>query len=95
MKNQKNHKNRLQNQRGQGLIEYLIIVALMGVATIAIMRVMGEAVSKRFAGITAALQGDRINQKAKIDESTYKRRDLGNFLNGAGSHGGNSEAGEN
>lgn len=72
----------VRNQRGQGLIEYLIIVALMGVATIAIVRVMGEVVSKRFAGISAALQGQTKNQTATINESTYKKRDLGDFLNG-------------
>lgn len=76
----------LKNQRGQGLIEYLIIVALMGVATIAIIRVMGEVVSKRFAGISASLQGERINEKARIDQSTFKKRDLGNFLSGSNGH---------
>jgi len=73
----------IRNQRGQGLIEYLIIVALMGVATIAIVRVMGEVVSKRFAGISAALQGDRLNEKATINDSAFKKRDLGNFLSGS------------
>ena len=40
------------NQRGQGLVEYLIIVALMAVATIGIVRVLGQTVSAKFASAT-------------------------------------------
>lgn len=75
------------NQRGQGLVEYLIIVALMGVATIGIIRVMGEAVSKRFATITENLQGNEVTYKARIDKSSYKKRNLGNFMEGSADKG--------
>ena len=73
----------VRNQRGQGLIEYLIIVALMGVATIAIMRTMGQAVSSKFATITHHLNGDKKTVKARVDKSTYKKKDMGDFFNGA------------
>jgi len=80
--------NLLRNQRGQGLIEYLIIVALMGIATIAIIRVMGQTVSSRFASITYALQGKRKQvSPARIEESHYKKKDLSNFFDGVGSKG--------
>jgi Flp pilus assembly pilin Flp len=76
---------RLRDQRGQGLIEYLIIVALMGVATIAIVRVMSQTVSSRFASITYALQGVKKAAPAEtVDESHYKKKDLGNFFDGVG-----------
>lgn len=76
---------KFKNQRGQGLIEYLIIVALMGVATIAIVRVMGQTVSSRFATITNALQGKRdVAPPEAVDESDYKKKDLGNFFDGVG-----------
>jgi pilus assembly protein Flp/PilA len=90
-------RNTLRNQRGQGLIEYLIIVALMGVATIAIMRVMGEAVTKRFANITHALQGEESHEKATIDKSDLKKHDLGDFMNGAakGKKGSGGSEGDN
>lgn len=78
----------LRDQRGQGLIEYLIIVALMGVATIAIMRTMGSVVSSRFATVSAALQGDKRSEKVQIDSSSYKKKDLGNFFDGVDSDGG-------
>ena len=81
----------LKNQKGQGLVEYLIIVALMGVATIAIVRTMGDVVSKRFAAISGALQGDKIGEKAPIDESSYKKKDMGNFFDGVGSNRGRGQ----
>jgi pilus assembly protein Flp/PilA len=83
----------IHNQRGQGLIEYLIIVALMGVATIAIVRTMGEAVSKKFASITYALNGEKKNLSAPIKEDLYKKKDLGSFLNGVGEKGDGSKNG--
>ena len=77
-----------RNENGQGLIEYLIIVALMGVATIAIVRIMGQAVASRFATITHALQGSKRSIKVKVDSATYKPRDLGNFMSGASGDSG-------
>jgi Flp pilus assembly pilin Flp len=77
------------NQRGQGLIEYLVIVALMGVATIAIVRVMGQTVSSRFASVTAALQGKQKKfDTPEITKTTYQKRDLGSFMEGSGETGG-------
>jgi pilus assembly protein Flp/PilA len=84
----------IQNQRGQGLIEYLIIVALMGVATIAIVRTMGEAVSKKFTSITYALNGEKRSFKAIVKEDMYKKKDLGSFLNGVGEKGDGSKNGD-
>ena len=85
----------LQNQRGQGLIEYLIIVALMGVATIAIVRTMGEAVSMKFTSITYALNGEKKKFKSVIKEDMYKKKDLGSFLNGVGGKGEGDGGGSN
>jgi pilus assembly protein Flp/PilA len=76
------------NQKGQGLIEYLIIVALMAVATIGIVRVLGQTVSAKFATATYALQGTRKAVRVEsVDDSLHKKKDLGNFMNGAGDGG--------
>jgi len=81
----------IRNQKGQGLIEYLVIVALMGVATIAIVRTMGQAVSSRFANVTFALQGQTKRAKTiDVDDGNYKKRDLGDFFAGAASKDGTS-----
>lgn len=75
----------LKNRRGQGLIEYLILVALIAVGSIAIVRVVGKNVSVQFANVAKALgsgSGEEIKAE-KIDQSMYSKRDMSNFLNGA------------
>jgi pilus assembly protein Flp/PilA len=77
-------RNPIRNNSGQGLIEYLIIVALMAVATIGIVRVMGQTVSAKFATITHSLQGRSKAVKAdRIEESHFKNKDLGDFFHGS------------
>ncbi len=79
----------IRNSRGQGLIEYLVIVALVAVATIGVVRVLGQAVNSRFATITYALQGKKAKPAVDtIPEEHLKKRDLGNFMDGVGSTGG-------
>ncbi len=77
-----------QRQRGQGLIEYLILVALMGVATIGVIRVLNQTVKSRFASAIFALQGKSKKVKTEsVKEQDYIKSDLSNFMNGAGSKG--------
>ena len=76
----------LFNKKGQGLIEYLILIALMGVATIAIVRTLNQTVKSRFANAIYALQGR--NQKVKthsMKKEEYQRSDLSNFMSGSAS----------
>ena len=76
------------NQRGQGLIEYLILTALMGVATIGIIRVLNQTVKARFASAVYALQGNPKKVKTdSLKEQDYKKSDLSDFMNGAASKG--------
>ena len=86
-KNQKKRKPYLLfNKKGQGLIEYLILIALMGVATIGIVRTLNQTVKSRFANAIYALQGR--NQKAKthaMRKEEYQRSDLSNFMSGSAS----------
>lgn len=80
------------NQRGQGLIEYLIIVALMGVATIGIVRALGQTVSAKFASTALALQGSQRKASVEsIDSSLYEKKDLSNFVNDSASGKRNGE----
>ena len=77
---------KIKKQKGQGLIEYLILVALMGVATIGVIRVLNQTIKSRFASAVYALQGKP--KKVKTDslrEQDYKKSDLSNFMNGASS----------
>ena len=47
-----------KNNKGQSLVEYMVIVALMAVATMGIMRVLSQTTSGKLATITQSLQGE-------------------------------------
>lgn len=75
----------LSNQRGQGLIEYLVIVALVAVAGIAIMKVVGQNVQAQFANVAKAIQGDSSGKAAmsEVRASHYQKKDMGSFFKGS------------
>ena len=76
-------KNRFK-KRGQGLIEYLILVALMAVAAIGIIRTLNQTVKARFANAIHALQGsDKKVKTESVKSSDHRKSDLSNFMNGA------------
>ena len=71
-------------ERGQGLIEYLILVALMAVAAIGIIRTLNQTVKARFANAVHALQGSNKKVKTEsVKQSDYRKSDLSNFMSGA------------
>jgi pilus assembly protein Flp/PilA len=81
-------KQMLFSDKGQGLIEYLIIVALVAVGSIAIVRSLGETIYVRFANITQALQNREPNlQPHTLTTDQYKKRGLDDFFKGAGNEG--------
>ena len=72
----------LKNQRGQSLIEYMLIVALVGIACTGILSALNSTIQTRFAQIITKLQTgkDKGVQFKKVNKSDYEGRDLGNFL---------------
>lgn len=76
----------IKNQRGQGLIEYLILVALMGVATIGIIRILNGSVQAQFANVINAIQGSRSQARMPtLRDTDYQKKDFGTFMNGTAS----------
>lgn len=75
----------INNQNGQGLIEYLILTALMAIAAMGVVRIMGHSVSARFTDITNALQGyEREKTKVEqVEKRHYRKKDMSDFMNGA------------
>lgn len=75
----------LRNSRGQGLIEYLIIVALIAVGTIASIRILGQSINVKFAKVSESLgaevQGDI--QNARVSTGSWKKKDMGDFMQGS------------
>ncbi len=91
--NQKSNALILNNQKGQTLIEYLIIVALVGVGSVALMRSVGQNVNAQFAQVVHALGGEvEGNRKAAtVSANAYKKKDLKNFVSGSIGHSNNSK----
>lgn len=75
----------LQLQNGQALVEYLLLLALMIVASIGVIKVLQNTVNSQYANVVTALQGKTRGkiQAEEIKESHYKKKDLSDFLNGA------------
>ena len=75
----------LKNKRGQSLVEYLVIVAIIAIGSIAIVRSLGETIYVRFANITNALQNNEKEIKVDaVKSEDYQKKGLDNFFKGAG-----------
>ncbi len=73
------------NQKGQGLIEYVILVALVGVATIVMVRKLQHTVTVNLANITHALQSNSAKRKEsfeRVEDSDLRKKDFSDFMNG-------------
>lgn len=76
----------IKNQRGQSLIEYLIIVALVAVASIGMIKAVGTNISIHFANIAKALSGDSSEiTPVKVQSGQVKTRDLSDYMKGVSS----------
>ncbi len=78
-------KSLFKNRKGQGLIEYLIIVAIVAVGSIAVMRVVGGNIHVQFANVAQALGGKESQKKEiyKVSDNMVKKRDFSNFFEGS------------
>ena len=65
-----------KSKKGQTMVEYIIIVALVAISLIAVFTYFSRATGKKVAGATAALsntEGDAAKQAAEsIDQNTIK-----------------------
>jgi Flp pilus assembly pilin Flp len=74
-----------RSQKGQSLVEYLIIVAIVGIGSIGLMRALGQNLNTRFADVVYALGGKVDGNRKAADVSThmYRKRDLKDFAQGS------------
>lgn len=81
----KNSLKIIQNKKGQSLIEYLLLVALMAIGTIAVLRTLNKTVAVNFTNVTSALQGEGAKKISheRVSESDFKKRDMSSFMSGA------------
>ena len=45
------------NEKGQGLVEYAIIIALVAIIVIAVMRLLGPKIGNTFSSISQSIPG--------------------------------------
>lgn len=72
----------IANQKGQGLIEYLILIALISVTTVGVVKVVGNNIATQYENINRAL-GAKNSQSLTIknaSDNALKQKDLSNFL---------------
>ena len=74
----------LANHRGQSLIEYLLLVAIMSIATLSVIKIVGQNVAAQYGNVARALQGGEVaNQKQqmeKVDDTVTRKRDMSTFI---------------
>jgi pilus assembly protein Flp/PilA len=61
---------RFRREDGQGMTEYIIIVALIAIAAIGVVTIFGDNIRDLFAGATNALAGEQ-----KVKPGTEKARE--------------------
>jgi len=59
----------IKDKRGQGLTEYIIIVALIAIAAIGVVTLFGDNIRALFAGASDALAGE-TNVKVKTQKAS-------------------------
>jgi Flp pilus assembly pilin Flp len=70
------------NRKGQGLTEYIILVALIAVASLGVVELLGTTVRYKTAQATAKLQGkaaSTIGDPEEVKDNLYKKRNLSDF----------------
>lgn len=77
----KNEMSRKLNRksRGQGMTEYIIIVALIAIAAIAVVTLFGDNVRQLFAASSGALTGADQTNGAQTASQSIKKRNLTTF----------------
>ena len=75
----------IKNQRAQGMVEYMILVALIAAGTVGIIRVVGYNIGAQYENINRALgaKTDTQLQIQNADASQLNKKDLSDFLKGA------------
>jgi Flp pilus assembly pilin Flp len=75
-----------RNERGQGMTEYLIIVALVAISAIAVIRTTSKHLKIGFGKVAAALKGQEYSHAYDdVNETKVQGRSLNDFSEGASS----------
>ncbi len=71
------------NKKGQGMTEYIIIVALIAIAAIVVIKLFGQQIRNQFAIITGSIGGQSVTDKRATTstnaEGQTAAKGLGNY----------------
>lgn len=83
----------LTNQRGQAVMEYMIVASLIAIGAIGGLRFISKQMNHKMAQISDVLRGDeaRENSSESMSRDDLRRKDLGNFFKGAASRSRDSQ----
>lgn len=75
-------KNLLKKSRGQGMTEYIIIVALIAIAAIGVITLFGDNIRALFGMSADALAGDTTvqNRTKHSQKDLMERKKMSNFM---------------
>lgn len=78
-------KTARQLERGQSLMEYLILTSLLAIGSIGIVRVISKNMGARFSSVAEALNGnERTYQGENVQNHHYNKKTLSTFMRDAG-----------
>lgn len=90
-------QDHLKNQRGQGMTEYIIVVALVAVSAIAVFQLFGQtlrsqtaAIAKELAGEDGSAQSEAARSAAELAAGQTAAKSLKSFTGNADAAGGAS-----
>jgi pilus assembly protein Flp/PilA len=72
-------KKMFKSQSGQGMSEYLIIVALIAIAAIGVVTVFGRDIRALFSDTTNSLAGNTQNNNSAVHANVKTTKSLKNF----------------
>ncbi len=64
---------------GQGMTEYIIIVALVAIASIAVVTIFGNQIRELFSASTKQLQGNNVDPTSAGDTSGTTNKSIKDF----------------
>jgi Flp pilus assembly pilin Flp len=74
------NKKQFRKPRGQGMTEYIIIVALIAIAAIGVITLFGDNIRKLFGASAAALAGESsVNNDGQLSNNTLNKKTMKNF----------------
>ncbi len=72
-------KKNLRKARGQGMTEYIIIVALIAIAAVGVVTLFGNNIRKMFGASANVLQGTDTANDRNTSNKTLNEKKIGNF----------------